>query len=517
MDITNIAADIDSQFLAKCDIPLEDNKVGAFCMLIFGGTGDLSCRKLLPTLYHLYQEEKLISDFSIIGLGRRKMSHEEYRKYIRQALVYFASESFNNKSYEQFAERLLYIPFNSEVNEKGKSLCSCISKLITHKQHKNLLYYLAVSPKTAKSVIEKLGQYNMCKGDYNAKIIMEKPFGTDRESAIELNRFLLKYFDEYQIYRIDHYLGKDTVQNIIFFRFGNNIFEPLWNRRYIDHIQITVAEDLGIGHRGAFYEQAGVIRDIVQNHIMQLIALVAMEPPVGFEADFIRDEKVKVFNSIRTMHKESAAEFSVCWQYGAGNIGGVPVCGYRQEEHVSPDSNTPTFLAAKFYIDNWRWAGAPFYIRTGKRLSRRVTEIYVQFKQPPLRLFGRSCDSLSPNALVFSIQPCEEIGLQLSIKYPGIGSLPQTIRMNFNYEKTFNFKAHLAYERLIIDAIRSDLTLFARQDGVEAMWAVAEPIIAGWQERSLAQDYPNYAAGSWGPEAAFKLIEKDGRSWRGYD
>lgn len=507
------AAVIESKYLPACEIPLEDFKVGPFTMLIFGGTGDLSKRKLLPTLFHLFREEKVFTNFSIIGLGRREMSHAEYRKYIHEALLQFAPDSVDDTSFEDFSRHLFYLPVQFKADVEQENLCSRISKLVGSVENTNLLYYLAVAPSVAGDIIEKLAQHNMCKGKYKAKIIMEKPFGVDKASAIRLNQFILNHFDEDQIYRIDHYLGKDTVQNIIFFRFANSIFEPLWNRRYIDHIQISVAEDIGVGHRGAFYEQAGVVRDIVQNHIMQLIALVAMEPPVGFDADLIRDEKVKVFKTIRPMDEEYICQHVVCGQYGPGKIKDKMVKAYREEENISLVSNTPTFIAAKLYIDNWRWAGVPFYIRTGKRLAKRTTEIYVQFKQPPLRLLGRSCDVLSPNALIFSIQPTEEINLQLSVKYPGMENRPHLVNMEFNYEKNFNFKMHLAYERLIIDAIKGDLTLFSRQDGVEAMWSVVDPIISHW-ESIPPKDFPNYASGTWGPPEADELMRKDGRSWR---
>ncbi len=502
---------IDSSFLPACEVPTEDLEVGPFTMLIFGGTGDLSQRKLLPTLYHLFRKEGILTDFSIIGLGRREMSDEEYRNYIRHALDTFTPESVDDKSYEEFSRHLFYLPTRFE--DDHESLCKRISKIGGLLEKNNLLYYLAVAPAVVNNIIEKLGQYNMCKGEYKAKIIIEKPFGCDRASAFQLNQFILKYFDENQIYRIDHYLGKDTVQNMIFFRFGNSIFEPLWNRRYVDHIQISVAEDIGVGHRGVFYEQAGVVRDIVQNHIMQLIALVAMEPPVGFEANLIRDEKIKVFKTIRPMDAEYIYQSTIRGQYGPGKTNGEPALAYREEENVSHVSNTPTFFAAKLYVDNWRWAGVPFYIRTGKRLLKRSTEIFIQFKQPPLRLLGRVCDVLTPNALIFSIQPDEEISLQLSVKYPGMHNRSHVVNMNFNYEKTFNFKMHLAYERLLIDAIKGDLTLFARQDGIEAMWSVVDPIISRW-ESIPAKDFPNYAAGSWGPEAAAELMQKDGRKWR---
>ena len=361
-------------------------------------------------------------------------------------------------------------------------------------------------------LIKILSSFDLCKGVVKPKIIIEKPFGTDQNSAYELNRFIRKEFDESQIYRIDHYLGKETVQNIIFFRFGNSIFEPVWKRNYIDHVQITVAEDLGVETRALFYEKSGVIRDISQNHIMQLIALVAMEPPVGFEADLIRDEKVKVFRTIRPMDEAYLDANMVIGQYERGKISGSEVPAYIDEEGVSPTSKTPTFFAGKFYIDNWRWAGVPFYVRTGKRLGKRITEIAIEFKKPPLKMLGRECDIIEPNTLVFSIQPEEEISLRFSVKYPGAGNKPYRVKMNFNYPNTFKVKSHSPYGRLLIDCMKGDLTLFARQDGVEAMWSVADQIIK--RKESLVVEIPLYAAGSWGPKDAFDLILRDGRKWR---
>lgn len=507
-------SEVNSKFLKTCDVPLYDFKIEPFTMVIFGGAGDLSQRKLLPALYHLYHEEKLIKEFSILGFGLPEFSDAEYRRLSKEAIKRFGPAQSDEKRLNDFTKNLFYLPADLKDGKAYKNLYAQIDKLSQRRgaAKSNIIFYLAVPPTMLPVIVERLNQANLCK-DTNNRIIVEKPFGKDRSSAIKLNRSILKAFDENQIYRIDHYLGKDTVQNIIFFRFGNSIFEPLWNRRYIDHVQITVAEDIGIEHRGVFYEQAGVVRDIVQNHIMQLIALVAMEPPVGFEADLIRDEKVKVFRTIRQMDRDYIDTFTVRGQYGPGKINGGKVCGYRKEKNVSPISNTPTFFAGKFYIDNWRWAGVPFYVRSGKRLPQRVSEIYVEFKQPPLRLFGRTCDVLAPNSLILSIQPQEEICLGLSVKYPGIGNQPHAVHMEFNYEKSFNIKQHPAYERLLVDCIKGDLTLFARQDGVEAMWSIVDQIIRRW-EQSPAKDFPNYAAGTWGPEEAHELLKRDGKKWR---
>lgn len=497
-----------------CNIPLYDFKIEPFIMIIFGGAGDLTQRKLLPAIYHLYHEERIIKEFSIIGFGLPEFSDKEYREFSKKSIEKFNAGHLDKKKINDFLKNLSYLTGDLKDDKSYKRLSKAISKLSqrTQKKNINILFYLAVPPAVLPMIVEKLSTVNLCRGA-NSRIIIEKPFGSDKASAIELNQSILKVFDENQIYRIDHYLGKDTVQNIIFFRFGNSIFEPLWNRRYIDHVQITVAEDIGIEHRGIFYEQAGIVRDIVQNHIMQLIALVGMEPPVGFEADLIRDEKVKIFRTIRRMDKDYVDRFTVRGQYASGKINGKKVCGYRKEENVSPGSNTPTFFAGKFHIDNWRWSGVPFYVRTGKRLPRRRSEIYVEFKQPPLRLFGNDCDNIGPNSLILSIQPQEEISLALSVKYPGIGNRSYAVSMKFNYEQGFNIKQHPPYERLLVDCIKGDLTLFARQDGVEAMWSIVDQIIEPW-DQVPAKDFPNYTAGSWGPKEANKLIENDNRKWR---
>jgi glucose-6-phosphate 1-dehydrogenase len=374
---------------------------------------------------------------------------------------------------------------------------------------------MAVPPGFLPAITERLSSCRLCRGNFNTRLIVEKPFGRDMDSAKELNRVLANAFDESQVYRIDHYLGKETVQNILFFRFANSIFEPLWNRRYIDHVQITVAEDLGIENRAGFYEEAGVVRDIVQNHLMQLLALVAMEPPISFEADYIRNEKVKVFHTIREIDDDYIDRFTVRGQYGRGTVNGKGVPGYREEKDVAPDSRTPTFFAGKFFIDNWRWAGVPFYLRTGKRLKKRITEISIHFRQPPLRLFSSSCEIREPNILILGVQPQERISLHIGVKYPGVSNQLYPVNMAFNYEADIPGDIHFAlpYERLLIDCMKGDQTLFARQDGIEAMWAVVDPIIRRWED-APAPRLPDYEAGSWGPETADELLTSEDRRWR---
>ena len=508
---------VESKFLESCDVPLEDFKIQPFTMVIFGGDGDLSRRKLLPTLFHLYQEEKLITEFAILGVGLHERSDEQYRNLAKQAVEQFGEQRLNRSAWHEFSQHRYDLSRDLNADECYKELCLRLNELpglITQESTNNVIFYLAVPPQIVPTIIEKLAQYRLCRGSFSTKVVVEKPFGRDRLTAAALNQSILEAFDEKQIYRIDHYLGKETVQNILFFRFANSIFEPLWSRRYIDHVQITVAEELGVEHRTSFYEQAGVVRDIVQNHVMQLIALVAMEPPVGFEADLIRNEKVKVFHTIRPMDEDYIDTFTVRGQYGPGKIRDSEVPGYRQEENVPPDSNTPTYFAAKFYLDNWRWAGVPYYVRTGKRLAKRVTEVYVQFKQPPLKLLGRACDVLEPNSRVLASPPNEEIRLRFSVTRPGVGNQPHTVDMDFNYARSFGMKTPLAYERLLIDCMKGDLTLFARQDGVEAMWAVVDPVISRW-ESTPSLDCPNYAAGTWGPKEADELMQREGKKWHG--
>jgi glucose-6-phosphate 1-dehydrogenase len=481
---------VKSSYLKSCKTAPEDLQVKAFTIVIFGGAGDLSKRKLLPALFHLYQQ-KLITKFSIIGLGRTKISDSKYRDLAKNAVKKISDKTFNEKNWHRFSQNLFYESLNITEEASYKILCNRVHEFFAKNQSNNLIYYLAIPPSTVPKVVEMLALRNMCRHEPNAKIIIEKPFGKDKKGAIKLDATVLKEFDEHQVYRIDHYLGKETVQNIIFFRFGNNIFEPLWNRNYIDHVQITVAESIGIENRGRFYEETGVIRDIVQNHLMQLLSLIAMEPPVGFDADLIRNEKATVLRAVRPLTNVVLGQYN----------------NYRKEQEVKAHSKTPTYFAGKFYIDNWRWAGVPFYIRTGKALANKKTEIIIEFKHPPLKLLGRVCDIIPPNTLTICIQPQEQISLSFSVKYPGTANRPHPVDMQFNYQDAFKIKLPEAYERLLLDCMKGDQTLYARQDEIELMWGIVDPVINNPPKLTI------YKTGSQGPKAAEQLIKKDRKKW----
>ena len=492
--------------ICEIDFTKAIRKKYPFTLVIFGGRGDLSLRKLIPSLFHLYSLNQLDENFNIISYGMPEMTGEEYRTLIRESLERHYKR-VDRGDLDAFIERFYYVSGGFDEGEKYKKILELHNGF--NKTPCQIIYYLAIPPKFAGTVIENLAQDEFRRSVCSKKIIMEKPFGVDRPSAEDLNQIVLKVFDEGEIYRIDHYLGKETVQNILFFRFGNSMFEPLWNRNFIDHIQITAAESIGIEHRGKFYEGAGVVRDIVQNHVLQLLALVAMEPPADFHADMIRDEKLKIFKSIREMDSEYLKRNMMKGQYGRGS----EISAYREEKDVETDSQVPTFMAGKFFVDNWRWAGVPFYIRAGKRLKEKVTEIYIQFKQPPLKLFGDECNDIVPNGLLISIQPEERISIRINSKYPGSENYPHPVELDFNYKQLGKYDNLDAYERLILDCLRGDLTLFARQDGIEAMWEVVDPVnkyFEEWDDTLL----PNYKGGSWGPEKAQELLKLDGRCWR---
>jgi glucose-6-phosphate 1-dehydrogenase len=499
-----------------CKILTERIDIKPFTLVIFGGSGDLSRRKLLPTLHHLCHHQNLPDEFAIIGFASSERTDEEYRELVRDSIVEFSGDPFTDKCWDRFAKNLFYVHGDFDDKDSYSRLSQRLEEISnrTDKGIRQIIYYMAVPPRFLPAIFTLMPHCSLCEDKFSSRVIIEKPFGTDRKSAAELNSLVSKAFSEDQIYRIDHYLGKETVQNIIFFRFANSIFEPLWNRSYIDHVQITVAEDIGIENRAKFYDKAGVIRDIIQNHMMQLLSLVAMEPPLGFEADYIRNEKIKIYRTIRSMDDEYIDKFTVRGQYGPGKIDGEEVRGYREEKDISEDSNTPTFFAAKFHIDNWRWAGVPFYLRAGKRLKKRITEISIHFKQPPLSLFNSECNSREPNVLVLGVQPHEEMSLHIGVKYPGIGNKLYPVNMDFIYERDIKgIHFALPYERLLLDCMKGDQTLFARQDGIEAMWDVVDPIIKRWEDKP-EQELPNYTAGTWGPEKANDLIEKDARKWR---
>jgi glucose-6-phosphate 1-dehydrogenase len=488
-------------------------------MVIFGGSGDLSRRKLLPALFELHVENRLAPETAIVGYARTGESDETYRQEMREAVSEFARiKPVDEAKWETFASRLYF--FRGDLYQL-KDLQKLKTRLEEIEKERSLpgnrLYYLAIPPSAIEGVVKNLGEASMVSkvesGPWS-RLIVEKPFGRDLESARALNEQISGVFRERQIFRIDHYLGKETTQNILVFRLGNGIFEPLWNRRYVDHVQITVAESIGVENRGKFYEEAGVLRDIIQNHVLQLLCLVAMEPPVAFDPNAVRDEKVKVLRSIKPQTPEEILRDTVRGQYGPGAVEGQAVVGYRQEKDVHQMSLRETYAAWRVEIENWRWAGVPFYLRAGKRLSKRVTEIAITFKTPPIALFRKAgVVRQEPNVLVLRIQPDEGIALRFGAKIPGQATKIETVRMDFAYKEFFGTSAPEAYERLLLDAINGDSTLFARRDEVEAAWEHVTPVLETWRDNPPS-DHPNYEAGTWGPEAAVALLAREGRRWR---
>ncbi len=487
-------------------------------VVIFGVTGDLTARKLVPSLYRVYAQGLVPAGFSIVGVGRRPWTDDEFRSSIRAALDEFLGEKVQEEVWKGFASGLRFSSGEFGDAETYRRLSETLQSLDGDRVHTgNRLFYLAVPPSSYQQVIEGLGSAGLAgEGDSPgwARIVVEKPFGRDLATARLLNGQLRHWFREDQIYRIDHYLGKETVQNILVFRLANGIFEPVWNRQYVDHVQITVAEDLGVAGRGAYYEEAGAIRDMIQNHMLQLLALVAMEPPVSFEAGAVRDEKVKVLNSLRPLSGAEVDRAVVRGQYRVGLSHGDYAAGYREEDGVSAESRTETFVAVRAFVDTWRWAGVPFFLRTGKRMPKRVTEIALQFRAPPLLLFGRDTGAVpEPNVLALHIQPDEGITLKFGSKVPGPTSRVHPVHMDFRYGTSFGSRTAEAYERLLLDCLLGDSTLFTRDDGVEAAWRFVDGIVRRWTTPGAPAPHM-YEAGSWGPEAAEALVDADGREWR---
>jgi glucose-6-phosphate 1-dehydrogenase len=489
-------------------------------MVIFGAAGDLTRRKLIPALYNLANEQLLSREFAIIGMARAAMTTEQFRDRMSQDIKEFATGPVDSDLWEWFVRRMYYVQGDFKDPNAYQRLQETLQKVDKdHNTHGNFFFYLATSPDYFGLIIEQLGNLKLMVEENNhwRRVIVEKPFGHDLESAKALNQQIRKVVSEKQIYRIDHYLGKETVQNILAFRFANGIFEPIWNRRYIDHVQISVAEVVGVESRGGYYDQSGALRDMVPNHIMQLITLTAMEPPISFRADAVRDEQAKILHAIQPLSDQEVLTRTVRGQYGEGIVAGQRVPGYREEEDVPHDSRTETFVAMKLQIDNWRWADVPFYLRTGKCLPVRNTHIVIQFRRAPFVLFRDTpVENLNPNQLVLHIQPEEGISLRFAAKTPGSVMRLGTVDMNFEYADYFGVTPSTGYERLLHDCMIGDATLFQRADMVEAGWCVVNPVLDVWKALP-PRNFPNYAAGTWGPKEADDLLEQDGRRWRNFD
>jgi glucose-6-phosphate 1-dehydrogenase len=477
-------------------------------LVIFGASGDLTQRKLMPALYSLAYRNLLPDRFAVVGAARSEESDEQFRDRMKDAVERHARDEFRQEVWETLASGMRYCRVDFADDAAEERLESLLREVGSdHVMSGNRVYYFAVPPSAIETLVREIAARREAKGW--VRLIVEKPFGHDLESARRLNELLAEHFAEDEVFRIDHYLGKETVQNMLALRFANGIFEPVWNRQFIDHVQITVAESLGIEGRAAFYEQAGAIRDIFQNHLLQLVALTAMEPPIDFTADSVRNEKVKVLRSMHTPGPKSV----VRGQYGPGFVEGEEVPGYREEDGVAPDSTTETYVAAKLYVDNWRWADTPIYVRMGKRLPRRETTIAIQFKRAPHPPFEETAaEGLRPNVLLIHVQPNEGMSLAIGAKVPGQGMSIRTVHMDFVYGSAFREGLPEAYERLVLDAMLGDATLFTRADEIEEQWALVDAIAAAWKRDRPA--FPNYPAGTWGPPSADDLLHRDGRSWR---
>lgn len=489
-------------------------------IVIFGATGDLTKRKLVPALYNLAIDNHLPSDLSVIGFARRDWSDEKFRAEMQEGISEFSRRPLEAPLWESFSTKLHFLSSEFQDTDGYERLRSLLEEQAEgQNMQSNYIYYLATQPSYYPAIIENLGKAGLGGRSRDqdkgySRIIIEKPFGHDLESARELNRVMHSVFSESQIYRIDHYLGKETVQNILTLRFANSIFEPIWDRRYVDHVQITAAESIGVEGRGRYYEESGALRDMVQSHLLQLLNLVAMEPPLAFDADSVRDEKVKVLRAIRPIRGNAVAEQVVRGQYSGGWVHADHLQQYRDEPNVNASSSTETYVALKVFLDNWRWQGIPFYLRTGKELTKRVTEIAIQFKQPPHMLFGANAQGANDhNVLALRIQPDEGISLKVLVKTPGTRTSMRPVKMEFLYGSSFGSEPPEAYERLLLDSLLGDSTLFTRSDEVEAQWAFITDILRAW-EQMPPPDFPNYESGTWGPREADRLLYRDNREWR---